>query len=305
MAGTNSIGAPTGLHGEQKRGRVFVVHGRNLAARDSIFALLRALGLMPIEWDQAVAMTGKGSPYIGEVLDVAFEQGQAVIVLMTPDDIAYLQNAYANGDDDPDTRAAGQARPNVLFEAGMAMGRNEDRTILVELGDLRPFSDVAGRYAIRMTDTPEKRKALAQRLQTAGCSVDMSGSDWMSAGDFRPPPKPGGGMPLGKRVPTTRRTGVSLDAHWHTMGGNHVDQLKITNNGALAVFDVLVELPEGLAGVKIWQEGPLARLPPGKSFTLRAHAFGNGGPDQFDVIIKGRTDDGTEIREEVFIDTVG
>ena len=52
--------------------RVFVVHGRNQAAADSMFAFLRSLGLKPIEWDQAVAMTGKGSPYVGEVLDVAF-----------------------------------------------------------------------------------------------------------------------------------------------------------------------------------------------------------------------------------------
>ena len=49
--------------------RVFVVHGRDEALRRSIFAFLRAVNLEPLEWSQAVRLTGKGTPYIGEVLD--------------------------------------------------------------------------------------------------------------------------------------------------------------------------------------------------------------------------------------------
>jgi predicted nucleotide-binding protein len=174
--------------------RVFVVHGRNQQAADSMFAFLRALGLKPIEWDQAVAMTGKGSPYVGEVLDVAFREGQAFIVLLTPDDISYLHTDYASGENDPETDPKGQARPNVLFEAGMALGRNEERTILVELGDVRPFSDVGGRHVLRMDNSPQKRQALASRLETAKAAVDRIGSQWLTAGDFTPP-RPGGGLP--------------------------------------------------------------------------------------------------------------
>lgn len=133
--------------------QVFVVHGRNAAATSAMFTFLRAIDLRPIEWDQAIAWTGEGSPFIGQVLDVAFQRGTAVVVLLTPDEIAYLQPAYAHGDDDPETAPAAQARPNVLFEAGMALGRAERRTILVEFGDLRPFSDVSGRHAIRMDNS--------------------------------------------------------------------------------------------------------------------------------------------------------
>ncbi len=111
---------------EPKSSRVFVVHGRNAGARDAMFEFLRAIGLRPIEWAQAVQATGKGSPYIGEILDAAFERAQAVVVLMTPDEIAYLRTEYGHGTNDPETQPAAQARPNVLFEAGMAMGR--DRT---------------------------------------------------------------------------------------------------------------------------------------------------------------------------------
>ena len=72
----------------------------------------------------------------------------------------------------------------MLFEAGMAMARDQDRTVLVELGQLRPFSDIAGRYAIRLDDTTQRRQELAQRLQVAKCPVKLVGTDWHTAGDF-------------------------------------------------------------------------------------------------------------------------
>ena len=66
----------------------------------------------------------------------------------------------------------------------MAMGRNEDRTILVELGTLRPFSDVAGRHVIRIDNTTQRRQDLAHRLQAAGCPAELDGTDWHTAGNF-------------------------------------------------------------------------------------------------------------------------
>ena len=178
--------------------KVFVVHGRNTEARTAMFTFLRAIGLAPIEWSEAVRLTGEGSPYIGRVLDAAFDAAQAIVVLLTPDDVAYLRREYASSDDDPEATPLAQARPNVLFEAGMAMGRNPGRTVLVELGQLRPFSDVVGRHAVRINGSAQRRKELAQRLQTAGCAVDLTGEDWLSVGDFTAPPPPGGGLPPGK-----------------------------------------------------------------------------------------------------------
>jgi predicted nucleotide-binding protein len=95
--------------------KVFVVHGRNTEARTAMFTFLRAIGLAPIEWSEAVRLTGEGSPYIGRVLDAAFEAAQAIVVLLTPDDVAYLRREYASSDDDPETTPLAQARPNVLF----------------------------------------------------------------------------------------------------------------------------------------------------------------------------------------------
>ncbi|MFZ1007623.1 MAG: hypothetical protein WAN65_12350, partial [Candidatus Sulfotelmatobacter sp.] len=43
--------------------KVFVVYGRNIAARDAMFAFLRALDLDPLEWSAIVHETGKASPF--------------------------------------------------------------------------------------------------------------------------------------------------------------------------------------------------------------------------------------------------
>lgn len=165
---------------------VFVVHGRNEKARAALFAFLRSIGLKPLEWAQAIQETRSGSPFIGEVLDAAFSKAQAIVVLITPDDEARLREQYRSPHDPLyESQLTGQARPNVLFEAGMAMGRNPDRTIITELGTTRPFSDVAGRHIVRLTNESAARQDLAQRLMTAGCPVDISGRDWHREGDFQ------------------------------------------------------------------------------------------------------------------------
>jgi predicted nucleotide-binding protein len=165
--------------------QVMVVYGRDDQARRAAFDFLRALGLRPGEWRKLVADTGKGAPYIGEVLERAFEGAAAVLVLLTPDDEAKLRDDLIGSNDAAHERdLTGQARPNVLFEAGMAFGLHPDRTILVELGELRPFSDVFGRHVIRLDGTEGPLRDIAGRLKTAGCEVDDSGDDWADPGRF-------------------------------------------------------------------------------------------------------------------------
>lgn len=164
---------------------VFVVHGRNNKLRTELSAFLRAIGLSPMEWNRAVALTGKAAPFVGEVLDAGFSNAQAVVVLLTGDDEAILKSEFLTSrDPEYEKKLTPQPRPNVLFEAGMAFGIHPDRTILVELGELRTFSDILGRHIVRLDDTPEKRNELAQKLVTAGCQVDLIGNDWLKAGSF-------------------------------------------------------------------------------------------------------------------------
>jgi predicted nucleotide-binding protein len=164
---------------------VFVVHGRNEAARRALFEFLRAIDLRPLEWAEAVQSTGGGAPYVGQILDAAFSRAHAVVVLMTPDDEVRLRSSFrSESERSREVPFAGQARPNVLFEAGMAVGRNPERTVFVEIGELRPFSDVEGRHVIRPDRSTEWRRDLSQRLETVGCPVNLAGDDWLTAGDF-------------------------------------------------------------------------------------------------------------------------
>ncbi len=166
--------------------KVWVVHGRNLKARDAMFAFLQAIDLDPMEWGEALALTGKGTPYTGEVLDLAFAEAQAVVVLITGDDMARLGTRFAEPHDPPEeTDPTPQARPNVLFEAGMAFGKYPERTVLVHFGKTRPFSDVAGRNILYISNDIKRRQGLVDRLRTAGCAVKIENrTQWHDAGDF-------------------------------------------------------------------------------------------------------------------------
>ncbi|HEY5814937.1 MAG TPA: nucleotide-binding protein [Solirubrobacterales bacterium] len=163
---------------------VMVVHGRDLVLRDDMFALLRALGLAPLEWSQLVALAKEGAPYVGRVLERAFEVAQAAIVLFSPDDEARLAEPLRNADDSANFEL--QARPNVFFEAGLAFGSFPDKSVLVEFGNIRTASDLAGRHVVRFDGGAEKRHELAERLASAGCPVDRSGTDWLRVGNFQP-----------------------------------------------------------------------------------------------------------------------
>jgi len=165
--------------------KVFVVHGRNLKIRDSMFEFLMAIDLEPIEWEEAVRLTGSASPFTGEILENAFTYAQAIVVLFTPDDIARLKEEFQLPQDLPyEKQLTGQARPNVIFEAGLAFGKNPTRKILIHIGHLRPFSDIAGRNYINLKNDEINRKNLIERLKTAGCDVELEGDEWLTTGNF-------------------------------------------------------------------------------------------------------------------------
>jgi predicted nucleotide-binding protein len=167
------------------KSRVFVIHGRNEEMRRALFDFLRAISLKPIEWNEAVSLTGAPTPHIGDILDAAMGYAQAILVLFTGDDQARLRDEFLSGNDpDYGRRTTPQSRQNVIFEAGLALGKYPDRTILVQVGVLRPFSDIAGRHFVRLRNSSKSRQELAQRLKLAGCDVDLSGTDWHDAGMF-------------------------------------------------------------------------------------------------------------------------
>jgi predicted nucleotide-binding protein len=165
------------------RSHIFVVHGRNLAARNLLFAMLQAMRLRPLWWEDAIKATARPSPFIGEVLDAAFACAQAVIVLFTGDDEARLRKQFWAPDDSADERELlPQARANVLFEAGMAFARCPESTVIATVGTTRRFSDIAGRHFVRL-DSDTGHSALADQLRTCGCSFSPRPS-WIKIGSF-------------------------------------------------------------------------------------------------------------------------
>jgi predicted nucleotide-binding protein len=124
--------AATTKPSKKKPDSVFVVHGRDVKARQELSAFLRSLHVDVIEWDKALALTKKGSPYIGEVIDAGFQYAQAIVVMFTPDDEAKLKDGFfRKGDGAFEKKLNGQPRQNVLFEAGIAFGKYKDTTVLV------------------------------------------------------------------------------------------------------------------------------------------------------------------------------
>jgi hypothetical protein len=285
--------------------KVFVIHGRNDLARTALFAFLRALDLAPIEWSEAIRMTGKGSPYIGEVLDAAFSRAQAVVVLQTPDDVAHLHESLTYPGD-PETQAQMQPRPNVLFEAGMALGRDEERTIIAELGAVKTFSDIHGRHVVRLSNDIRSRQELATRLATAGCAVNMSGTDWHTEGDLTPPAAPGGGLPLGRKLPSSQSLGhPHLTARYINHGGNKLGEVQVTNHGPGDAYELDIDAEQFNLHAKGQDDFPVPRLPPGKSVSvytgITRRLGGSGMPSYATLRLTAKTADGVPFTVEEFV----
>jgi predicted nucleotide-binding protein len=162
--------------------KVFLVYGRNTRAKEAIEEFLRSIGLSIVDFEEAVAATGSASPYTGEALDAGFSLARAILVLITPDERAHLRQELAASP----TEALDeyQARPNVFFEAGMAFRTQRRRTVIVQLGHVRPFSDIGGVHFVPLDDSPDARQKLIGRLRIAGCAVQLPNEDWRTAGAF-------------------------------------------------------------------------------------------------------------------------
>jgi predicted nucleotide-binding protein len=166
--------------------RVMVVHGRNAKAARAMRSFLESLGLFPIAWEDAIRETRSGSPHNLEAVRAAMSAAQAVIVMMTAEEEAALLAPLAfPGDPGNETQPGGQPRPNVFFEAGLALGIDPARTVLVELGVIRRASDLEGLNVVRLTNDPESRLALRERLRTAGCEIDDKANAWRNSRDGR------------------------------------------------------------------------------------------------------------------------
>jgi len=100
------------------------MHGRNLAARNAVFASLGALGLLPVEWEEAHRPHRKGLPPNLEAVRAAMAAAQAVVVLLTAEDEAKLLPGLVSDHDgaraDPGGPGAGAASSSPRRALGTA-----------------------------------------------------------------------------------------------------------------------------------------------------------------------------------------
>jgi predicted nucleotide-binding protein len=171
-----------------KDNSMFVVHGRDAKLNQDMYAFLSSIGIVPMEWDQAIkAAKGGANPIVGDVISQAMEKVQGVMILLSPDEEAKIRPKFASQNDK--TRGhhlkGFQPRPNVIFEAGLALGAHSDKTILVQVGTVRDISDIAGKHMVHLSDSFTDRKRLADRLASKlRFKIDLDGTTWQTIGDF-------------------------------------------------------------------------------------------------------------------------
>lgn len=170
---------------------VFLVHGRNRRIKNSMIELIEAFDLRVFEWEEAVKLTGKTLPTTMEVVIAGMNSAAAIVVLFTPDDEGRCLEEFRDPNDGQHEREfTPQARMNVIFEAGMAMHKDPGKTVLVKFGSVREMSDISGVNYISIRDSVDARRAIGERLDTAGAAVVMSRDKWRTAGDFSPASTP-------------------------------------------------------------------------------------------------------------------
>ncbi|MEP7308359.1 MAG: nucleotide-binding protein [Acidobacteriota bacterium] len=140
--------------------KVFIVHGRDEAARESVARFVDKLGLEPIVLHEQAS---QGRTVV-EKLEAAGNVGFAV-VLLTPDDVGGLSGAELQP----------RARQNVVLELGYFVGRlQRNRVCALFKGELELPSDYMGVVYIPLDAGGGWRLQLAKELKAAGLPVDMN-----------------------------------------------------------------------------------------------------------------------------------
>lgn len=140
--------------------KVFIVHGHDGEARETVARFLDKMGLQPIILHE---QANQGRTVIEKVEahgDVGF-----AVVLLTPDDIGCAKGGK------PEPRA----RQNVLLELGYFIGRlSRAKVCALKRGELEIPSDFAGAVWEKMDNGNGWKLALARELKAAGYDVDLN-----------------------------------------------------------------------------------------------------------------------------------
>lgn len=143
---------------------VFIVHGRDDAAKQTVARFVEKLDLNAIILDE--------QPNSGLTIIEKFEQHASdtgfAIVLLTPDDVGALK-------EEADEQLKLRARQNVILELGYFMGKlGRERVCLLLKGDLENPSDLDGILYVPMDNLGSWQLKLGREIRNAGLPVDLN-----------------------------------------------------------------------------------------------------------------------------------
>ena len=143
--------------------RVFLVHGRDEGAKNTVARFLEKLDLQPVILDE---QANRGLTII-EKFESHSDVGFA-IVLLTPDDEGALRDGEESG--------RHRARQNVIFELGFFIGRLGRKHVcaLTKGSAMEIPSDYSGVVYIPLDDSGAWRYHLVKELKSAGFDVDAN-----------------------------------------------------------------------------------------------------------------------------------
>jgi predicted nucleotide-binding protein len=145
-----------------ERPQVFIVHGRDDAAKHEVARFLQQLDLEPVILHER--------PNRGRTLITKFQEESAdihfAVVLMTPDDVGGLAGAASFN---------ARARQNVIFELGFFIGKlGASRVCALVVGEIERPSDFDAVVYVTFGSGTTWKTELARELRHAGVAFDAN-----------------------------------------------------------------------------------------------------------------------------------
>ena len=141
---------------------VFIIHGRDNEAKQTVARFLEKIDLKPVILHE--------QPDKGRTIIEKFEKHAQVrfaITLLTPDDVGALEGERSN--------LKPRARQNVIFEFGYFIGKlGRKRVCALVQGDVEKPSDYDGVLYIPLDDSGGWKMEIIKEFKTAGFDVDAN-----------------------------------------------------------------------------------------------------------------------------------
>lgn len=147
--------------------QVFIVHGHDEAAKESVARFIEKVGLKPVILHEQP----NGGRTIIEKFETYSKEAVFAVVLLTPDDLACEAAAS------PDlSQLKPRARQNVIMELGYFIGRlGRTRVCALHKGNVELPSDYQGVLYVPMDSGGAWKTKLAQEFNQSKISFDLKG----------------------------------------------------------------------------------------------------------------------------------